>query len=117
MKVFLQAKDERIIINGDITVTVLAIEGDEVRWALTHGVAFDRGRSRAKFGKRRGSGSASGPIILKTGESRRVASLTFAPRKVASFTFLHFGPFLRMIRLYPATCWLPFLHSVEENFP
>ncbi len=30
MKVFLQAKDERIIINGDITVTVLGIEGDRV---------------------------------------------------------------------------------------
>jgi carbon storage regulator CsrA len=30
MRVFLQAKDERIVINGDITVTVLEIEGDEV---------------------------------------------------------------------------------------
>ena len=30
MKVFLQAKDERIIINDDITVTVLEIAGDEV---------------------------------------------------------------------------------------
>lgn len=30
MKVFLQAKDERIIINGNITVTVLGIEGDQV---------------------------------------------------------------------------------------
>jgi carbon storage regulator CsrA len=30
MKVFLQSKDERIIINGDITVTVLEIAGDEV---------------------------------------------------------------------------------------
>lgn len=30
MKVFLQAYDESIIINGDITVTVLKIEGDEV---------------------------------------------------------------------------------------
>ena len=30
MKVFLQAQDESIVINGDITVTVLKIEGDEV---------------------------------------------------------------------------------------
>lgn len=30
MKVFFQAQDESIIINGDITVTVLKIEGDEV---------------------------------------------------------------------------------------
>ena len=30
MKVFLQGKDESIIINGDISVTVLKIEGDEV---------------------------------------------------------------------------------------
>ena len=30
MKVFLQAQDESIIINGDITVTVLRIEGDDV---------------------------------------------------------------------------------------
>ena len=30
MKVFLQAKDESIIINDDITITVLRIEGDEV---------------------------------------------------------------------------------------
>ncbi len=30
MKVFLQNKDESIIINGDIEVTVLKIEGDEV---------------------------------------------------------------------------------------
>ncbi len=30
MKVFLQAKDESIIINDDITITVLQIEGDEV---------------------------------------------------------------------------------------
>ena len=30
MKMFLQGKDESIIINGDITVTVLRIEGDEV---------------------------------------------------------------------------------------
>ncbi len=30
MKVFLQTKDESIVINGDITVTVLEIEGDEV---------------------------------------------------------------------------------------
>ena len=30
MKVFLQTKDESIIINGDITVRVLEIKGDEV---------------------------------------------------------------------------------------
>ena len=30
MKVFLQAQHESIVINGDITVTVLKIEGDEV---------------------------------------------------------------------------------------
>ena len=30
MKVFLQAQNESIVINGDITVTVLRIEGDEV---------------------------------------------------------------------------------------
>ena len=30
MKVFLQTKDESIVINGDITVTVLEIKGDEV---------------------------------------------------------------------------------------
>jgi carbon storage regulator CsrA len=30
VKVFLQNKDESIIINGDITVTILEIEGDEV---------------------------------------------------------------------------------------
>lgn len=30
MKVFLQAQDDSIVINGDITVTVLKIEGDEV---------------------------------------------------------------------------------------
>ena len=30
MKVFLQTKDESIVINGDITVTVLEIRGDEV---------------------------------------------------------------------------------------
>jgi carbon storage regulator CsrA len=30
VKVFQQAQDESIIINGDITVTVLKIEGDEV---------------------------------------------------------------------------------------
>ncbi len=30
MKAFLQARDESIIINGDITVTVLQIDGDEV---------------------------------------------------------------------------------------
>ncbi len=30
MKAFLQAQDESIVINGDITVTVLKIEGDEV---------------------------------------------------------------------------------------
>ena len=30
MKVFLQTKDESIIINGDVTVTVLEIKGDEV---------------------------------------------------------------------------------------
>ncbi len=30
MKTFLQARDESIIINGDITLTVLKIEGDEV---------------------------------------------------------------------------------------
>ena len=30
MKVFHQAQDESIVINGDITVTVLKIEGDEV---------------------------------------------------------------------------------------
>jgi len=30
VKVFLQAKDESVIINGDITVTVLKIDGDEV---------------------------------------------------------------------------------------
>jgi carbon storage regulator CsrA len=30
MRVFLQSKDESIVINGEITVTVLGIEGDEV---------------------------------------------------------------------------------------
>ena len=30
MKIFLQAPNESVIINGDITVTVLKIEGDEV---------------------------------------------------------------------------------------
>ena len=30
MKIFLQAQNESIIINGDITVTVFKIEGDEV---------------------------------------------------------------------------------------
>jgi carbon storage regulator CsrA len=30
VKIFLQAKDESIVINGDITVTVLEINGDEV---------------------------------------------------------------------------------------
>ncbi|MGO9112458.1 MAG: carbon storage regulator [Thermoguttaceae bacterium] len=30
MKVFLQAKDESVVINGDIMVTVLRIEGNEV---------------------------------------------------------------------------------------
>jgi carbon storage regulator CsrA len=30
MKLFFQAKDESIVINGDITVTVLEISGDEV---------------------------------------------------------------------------------------
>ena len=30
MKMFLQAQNESIVINGDITVTVLKIEGDEV---------------------------------------------------------------------------------------
>ena len=30
MKVFLQAQDESIVINGDITLTVLKIEGDQV---------------------------------------------------------------------------------------
>jgi len=30
VKVFLQTKDESIVINGDITVTVLEIKGDEV---------------------------------------------------------------------------------------
>ncbi len=30
MKVFLQAQDESIVINGDITVTVLKIEDDKV---------------------------------------------------------------------------------------
>ena len=30
MKLFLQAEDESVIINGDISVTVLRIEGDEV---------------------------------------------------------------------------------------
>ena len=30
MKVFFQAQNESIVINGDITVTVLKIEGDEV---------------------------------------------------------------------------------------
>ena len=30
MRVFLQAQDESISINGDITVTVLKIDGDEV---------------------------------------------------------------------------------------
>lgn len=30
MKVFFQAQDESIVINGEITVTVLKIEGNEV---------------------------------------------------------------------------------------
>jgi len=30
MKIFLQSKDESIVINGDITVTVLKIGGEEV---------------------------------------------------------------------------------------
>ena len=30
MKVFLQTKDDSIVIDGDITITVLKIEGDEV---------------------------------------------------------------------------------------
>ncbi len=30
VKVFLQAQDESIVINGDITVTVLKLDGDEV---------------------------------------------------------------------------------------
>jgi carbon storage regulator CsrA len=30
VRVFLQAQDEGIVINGDITVTILKIEGDEV---------------------------------------------------------------------------------------
>ena len=30
MRVFLQAQNESVVINGEITVTVLRIEGDEV---------------------------------------------------------------------------------------
>jgi carbon storage regulator CsrA len=30
VKLFLQAEDECVVINGDISVTVLRIEGDEV---------------------------------------------------------------------------------------
>jgi carbon storage regulator CsrA len=30
VKVFLQAKDESVVINGDVTITVLEIDGDEV---------------------------------------------------------------------------------------
>jgi len=30
VRVFLQAQDESIVINGDITITVLKIEGDDV---------------------------------------------------------------------------------------
>jgi carbon storage regulator CsrA len=34
VRIFLQGKDESVIINGDITVTVLDIDGDEVLLAI-----------------------------------------------------------------------------------
>ena len=64
MKVFLQAKDERIIINGDITVTVLEIEGDEVLLGIDapEWLAIEE-RSGPQLGDRQGCCRAARPII------------------------------------------------------
>ena len=34
MRTFLQGKDETVVINGDISVTILEIDGDEVVLAI-----------------------------------------------------------------------------------
>ena len=67
MKVFLQAQDESIVINGDITLTVLKIEGDQVVLGIdAPEMACGRGRVRVAIGDHRGRGPFAGTINAGT---------------------------------------------------
>ena len=86
MKVYLQAKDDSVTINGDITVTVLKIDGDEVLLGIDapEWLAIEQ-MPRVAIGDCRGRCLAA-EVTLRLPAIGSVFSRTFSPSFPARYS-------------------------------